>query len=48
MVGLQFVEKAPAAVVQGVRDHAKEAEEKLQILRTRLELLKTMAVSTKQ
>jgi len=38
------VEKAPAAVVQGVREQAKEAEEKLNIINSRLELLNTMAV----
>jgi hypothetical protein len=43
---LQFVEKAPAAVVQGVRDQAKEAEEKLQIINSRLDLLNAMAVSS--
>lgn len=42
----KFVEKAPAAVVQGVRDQAKEAEEKLQIINSRLELLNAMAVSS--
>jgi valyl-tRNA synthetase len=45
---LQFVEKAPAAVVQGVRDQAKEAEDKLQIVKNRLSLLESMAVSSAQ
>jgi valyl-tRNA synthetase len=44
----KFVEKAPAAVVQGVRDQAKEAEDKLQIVKNRLSLLESMAVSSAQ
>ncbi|KAL2645155.1 hypothetical protein R1flu_012742 [Riccia fluitans] len=43
----KFVDKAPADVVQGVRDKANEADEKLQILRKRLSLLESMAVSSK-
>jgi hypothetical protein len=45
---LQFVEKAPAAVVQGVRDQAKDAEEKLLIVKARLEQMNTMAMSASQ
>jgi len=41
-----FVEKAPAAVVQGVRSQATETEEKLRILRRRIEQLGIMATAT--
>ncbi|XP_022641177.1 valine--tRNA ligase, chloroplastic/mitochondrial 2 isoform X3 [Vigna radiata var. radiata] len=36
----QFVEKAPEAVVRGVREKATEAEEKINLTKKRLELLK--------
>ncbi|CAM6124860.1 unnamed protein product [Calypogeia fissa] len=42
----KFVDKAPPDVVQGVRDKTTEAEEKLLIIRKRLSLLESMAVST--
>eukprot|EP00897_Mesotaenium_endlicherianum_P001882 jgi/Mesen1/1721/ME000138S00585 len=38
-----FVEKAPAAVVQGVREQAAEAEEKLSVIKNRLVQLEAMA-----
>eukprot|EP00850_Spirogloea_muscicola_P001167 SM000004S15037 [mRNA] locus=s4:974460:982270:+ [translate_table: standard] len=38
-----FVEKAPAAVVQGVREQAAEAQEKLSILKRRLVQLEEMS-----
>jgi len=37
---LQFVEKAPEAVVRGVQEKATEAEEKINLTKKRLELLK--------
>ncbi|BBN03099.1 valyl-tRNA synthetase [Marchantia polymorpha subsp. ruderalis] len=43
----KFVDKAPADIVQGVKDKANEANEKLQILRKRLTVLDSMAVGTK-
>ncbi|KAL3698531.1 hypothetical protein R1sor_012607 [Riccia sorocarpa] len=43
----KFVDKAPADVVQGVRDKANEADEKLQILKKRLALLESMALSSR-
>ena len=43
---LQFVEKAPAAVVGGVRAQATEAEEKLQILIKRAQQLEAMAAAS--
>lgn len=39
---MQFVEKAPAAVVQEARDKKTEAEEKLALLKTRLEQMENM------
>ena len=46
MVWMQFVEKAPAAVVGGVRAQAAEAEEKLQILSKRAQQLEAMAAAS--
>eukprot|EP01018_Ginkgo_biloba_P010493 Gb_39267 [translate_table: standard] len=41
-----FVEKAPAAVVQGVRDKANEVEEKLAMLKNRLAFLESTTLSS--
>ena len=41
--GLQFVEKAPATVVQGVREQANETKDKLEKLQRRLDQLRKMA-----
>lgn len=41
-----FVEKAPAVVVQGVRDQASESEEKLTIIRNRIQELEVLAAPT--
>lgn len=38
---LQFVEKAPEDVVRGVREKAAEAEEKLNLTKTRLSFLQS-------
>ena len=43
---MQCVEKAPAAVVGGVRAQAAEAEEKLQILSKRAQQLEAMAAAS--
>ncbi|CAI5478493.1 unnamed protein product [Closterium sp. Yama58-4] len=42
----KFVDKAPAAVVDGVRKQAEEAEEKLALVNRRLEQLQGMAATT--
>eukprot|EP00898_Chlorokybus_atmophyticus_P004926 jgi/Chlat1/5434/Chrsp36S05441 len=42
----KFVEKAPAAVVQGAREQAAEAQERLDIIRRRIEQLRQMEASS--
>ncbi|CAI5992387.1 unnamed protein product [Closterium sp. NIES-65] len=42
----KFVDKAPAAVVDGVRKQAEEAEEKLALVNRRMEQLQGMAATT--
>eukprot|EP00246_Nothoceros_aenigmaticus_P005582 TRINITY_DN17754_c0_g1_i1.p1 TRINITY_DN17754_c0_g1~~TRINITY_DN17754_c0_g1_i1.p1 ORF type:complete len:415 (-),score=70.63 TRINITY_DN17754_c0_g1_i1:12-1235(-) len=43
----QFVEKAPEAVVQGIRDKVSEAEEKVALVKRRLNELQSMAAVPK-
>lgn len=38
---LQFVERAPAKIVRGVREKANEAEEKISLTKNRLTLLES-------
>lgn len=38
---VQFIEKAPAEVVRGVREKASEAEEKISLTKNRLEFLQS-------
>lgn len=43
---VQFVEKAPEEIVNGVREKAAEAEEKIILTKNRLDFLKSTAVAS--